>query len=90
MLRALLASHAFAALLLIAGCQSQPGSTTFENQPAAVPSATVTVEASPEPTDPYAELNAARIASLDDRLAQKRVQTLLPDPRQALDLQQTR
>ena len=36
------------------------------------------------------ELNAARIASLDDRLAQKRVQTLLPDPRQALDLQQTR
>ena len=90
MLRALLASHAFVALLLIAGCQSQPGSMTLENPPAAVPSATVTVAAvpapavpapaapapvdpaptAPETTDPYAELNADRIASLDDGLAE--------------------
>lgn len=75
MLRALPASYACAALALIVGCQSQSISTTPEGQSDPTPSPTVTASLivnaieSSEPVDPYAELNAARIASLDNGLA---------------------
>lgn len=70
MLRALFTFHCFTTLLLLlAGCQSQSGATIFEEPPVAPPSATATVETLAETVDPYAKLNAARIASLDDGLA---------------------
>lgn len=75
MLRALPASFAFAAITFVVGCQTQSVSISTEVLPASTPSTTATavsavnVNESSEQVNRYAELNAARIASLDDGLA---------------------